>query len=170
MKYLSLIIVVLTFISCTQQRFIVLRNVPQSPTFTVIPANNSLYQIEYANMVEGALLGTGVSVLSRPTIKQVTTKRQLGESSLSDEELNQIDRDVERATLIEKYRAYDGIMPDYLIATYAENERGRIEKTATDEVLASFIIEKVAQSEQKKTSMEILREVLKGMGVIAIDK
>ena len=43
-----------TFFGCstTKYEYVVLRDVPQSPSFVVIPPNLYMYEIEFANTVE----------------------------------------------------------------------------------------------------------------------
>ena len=56
----------------TKTQFVVLRAVPESPSFVVIPANNYLNQVAFANEVEAAIIGAGVKVVSRPATKEIT--------------------------------------------------------------------------------------------------
>ena len=48
--------------ACSQTVFLVQRDVPSSPTFTVIPANDYLYQVDFATQIEGHLISCGVKV------------------------------------------------------------------------------------------------------------
>ena len=43
--YLCLIIFCLSFVGCGKTNYIVLRDVPQSPSFVVIPANNTIPEV-----------------------------------------------------------------------------------------------------------------------------
>ena len=45
---------------------VVLRDVPESPSFVVIPANDFLREVEFANSVEDAIISAGVRVVIRP--------------------------------------------------------------------------------------------------------
>ena len=49
----------------TQIQFVVLRKVPEFPSFVVIPANNYLNQVAFANAVEAALRSLAVQQLRR---------------------------------------------------------------------------------------------------------
>ena len=58
-------------------QFIVYRDVPDSPSFVVIPATNQLYQVHFANEVESAFIGCGVKVLVPPEIKEITIEKSV---------------------------------------------------------------------------------------------
>lgn len=53
-----------------------MRNVPESPSFVVIPANNYLYQVMFANEIEKAIISVGVKVVMPPATKDVTKEVQ----------------------------------------------------------------------------------------------
>lgn len=54
--------------------FVVLRDVPISPSMVVVPVNPLAYQVEFANDIEG-IIGSGVRVLQRPVTKEfIVTK------------------------------------------------------------------------------------------------
>jgi len=162
-KNLSVFLLLFFIVSCTTtQEFVVRRNVPTNPTFVVIPANNLLYQVEFANKIESSLLETGVSVHQRPSLKEVRKKQSVGKTEKKESE----SRNSEEATLVEAYTAYDGLNADYLITTYAGSEQVRIIKRETNEVLASFKILNTAPPGEKLTSTyESIKNALKSMGV-----
>ena len=58
-------------------QFIVYRDVPDSPSFVVIPATNQLYQVHFANEVESAFIGCGVKVVVPPEIKEITIEKSV---------------------------------------------------------------------------------------------
>ena len=49
---LCIIIFCLSFVGCGKTNYIVLRDVPQSPSFVVIPVTNTISEVSYANVVE----------------------------------------------------------------------------------------------------------------------
>lgn len=82
-----------SILGCTVHRpeVVILSDVPKSPSFPVIPANDFLYKVEFANSVEDAIISAGVKVVVRPSTKQVNTETRgygvEGGHARSDEEV-----------------------------------------------------------------------------------
>ena len=51
---------------CAQLNYVVLRDVPQNPTFTVFPA--TLADLAFADLVIGAVIANGKKVVERPAV------------------------------------------------------------------------------------------------------
>jgi len=144
-----------------RQVFVTLRDVPQQPTFVVIPANNIVYQVEYANRIEAALIASGVSVVSRPATKSIRTERQLTQAEAgSEDKVETAD-----ATLIEEYRAYDDLGADYMISTFADSRQIKIELVSTKEILAALTVRSSSNPSIADDSNEIMRAALKSIGI-----
>jgi hypothetical protein len=145
MKKLLLILIFLivctAFFSCTRvsTKFVVLRDTPLKPVFTVIPFNNSYRQIDYANQVEEVLIKLGVKVEQRPTIKEIVTSKGLGEEktvvdlykSLAAGKKNE-------SVVVESYLAYDEFKADYIVLSDLLSRRLKVINRNTKEVLTSL--------------------------------
>ena len=67
---IALLFWVVVLAGCAPQtQFVVLRDVPESPSFVVIPANDYLHEVVFANEVENAIISAGVKVVMRPVTK-----------------------------------------------------------------------------------------------------
>lgn len=126
---LLLVIFVLTIIGCARTHFVVLRNVPHSPSFVVIPANAYLHEVEFANKIERAIIDSGVKVVMRPTTREVTTEKTIEEAK---------DSQASGMRLTERYFAFEEFSADYIVQTYVSPQQVKITKRETQEVLAVF--------------------------------
>ncbi len=148
----------------TQIQFVVLRDVPEFPSFVVIPANNYLNQVAFANAVEAAIISAGVKVVSRPATKEIT-KEVAVEGKIQTIEGNQAAHKSGEGKLIERYAEFADIEADYIVLTYANFRQIRIIKKQTAEILASIEVFFV-------TEAPVLRQqlvgVLKKIGVPVI--
>lgn len=121
--------------SCGTTQYVVLRNVPKSPSFVVIPANNYLNQVRYANEIERALIIAGVKVVARPATKEVMTEKEVHEAEGIQESGAQAIRAAD-AKVTERYFAFDDITADYIVQTFASPEQVKITKRESMEILA----------------------------------
>ena len=128
---------------CGTTQYVVLRNVPKSPSFVVIPANNYLNQVRYANEIERALISAGVKVVARPATKEVMTEKEVMErrASISHgaEGIQESGAQAIRAAdakVTERYFAFDDITADYIVQTFASPEQVKITKRESMEILA----------------------------------
>ncbi|UCH21464.1 MAG: hypothetical protein JSU83_23700 [Deltaproteobacteria bacterium] len=143
MKKLMFILVIFAFIGCATvpvQHFVVLRDVPLNPSFVVLPANYYLDQIEYANQIEAALIRAGVSVKTRPHVKEITTDSEMDADKLetksgllTDKTSRAMAKDDAitesvSARLTERYLACEKVDADYLVETYYNNRQVKIIK------------------------------------------
>jgi len=146
-KWLCLCVGLLMMAGClqAQNNFIVMRDVPPTPSFTVIPFNFYHSQINFANQIEEALITLGVKTVERPSTKRVTTKKERV-AQASDVDVDQkIDAMLfsgksAQAISIEEYIAYDEIKSDYIISSDVLSNRVKIVRLETEEILATFIM------------------------------
>ena len=65
-KYGLFIILLLTLTACGSVQYVVSRDIPQSPSFTVIPLYQKHRDIEYAATLEKVMIDLGISVVNAP--------------------------------------------------------------------------------------------------------
>jgi hypothetical protein len=150
-------IMVFLLSGCTTQLvFVVSRDVPQSPSFVVIPANDYLSEVEFANQIESYLLSCAVKVVTRPAIKDVQATKQAAqiEAKSSQAEGTQ-------ATLVERYAAFEDTDADYVVRTYADMKQFKIVRKVSKEILLSFEL----KENPKKEPDQIIREALITLGI-----
>lgn len=126
--------------ACTHTEFINVRDVPAHPTFTVLPANNYIAEVEFARRIEAALVGAGVSVLSPPPAVEVTNELsiQAGEAARIPGSADGRSSEAKQTT---RFWSYDELTSTYVVNTirYAKNHgQVRIEVRATREVVSVF--------------------------------
>lgn len=152
---------------CTPQtpQFVVFRDVPESPSFVVIPANNYLHEVEFANEVENAIIGAGLKVVMRPATKDVTMEKtvQGAEGKRTDDSALIQSAD---AKLIERYSTFEDIDADYIVQTYVNSRQIKISKRETKEILAIVVAQMYADATGKiQTWQRKLKKALAGMGI-----
>ena len=155
---------------CTPQtpQFVVFRDVPESPSFVVIPANNYLHEVEFANEVENAIIGAGLKVVMRPATKDVTTEKtvQGAEGKQTDDSALIQSAD---AKLIERYfgiSSFEDIDADYIVQTYVNSRQIKISKRETKEILAIVVAQMYADATGKIQTWQLkLKGALSGMGI-----
>lgn len=125
--FIVLVVFVLTMTGCARTKFVVLRDVPHSPSFVIIPANNYLHEVEFANKIEQAIIGSGVKIVMRPSTKEVTTEKVLEKAEGSQ---------AAGMRLTERYFEFEKINADYIVQTYVTSQQVKITKRETQEVLA----------------------------------
>lgn len=148
--YLCFIIFCLSFVGCGKTNYIVLRDVPQSPSFVVIPANNTIPEVSYANVIESAIIAAGVKVILRPVSKEIektiTTPTNDGGST---------------NILTERYFELDELNADYLVQTYVTPAQVKISKLSTGEVLAIVNVYRGQGGEDPRdTMLKVLSKLL----------
>ena len=133
----------------------------------VIPANDFLREVEFANSVEDAIISAGVKVVIRPSTKEVTTEKGVqgaeGRQAGSNEAILAAD-----AKLTEKYFAFDAIQADYIVHTYANSRHVKISKkeSKTQEILAIIEAQSFKDANGKQQPWHVkIHFVLEGMGI-----
>ena len=121
---------------CGKTQYVVLRNVPKSPSFVVIPANNYSNEVRFANEIESAIISAGVKVVARPATKEVMTEKEVhgaeGIRGTGAQAIRAAD-----AKVTERYLAFDEITADYIVQTFANPEQQvKITKKESMEILA----------------------------------
>lgn len=131
-------ILLLFFAGCGRTQYIVLRDVPPSPSFVVIPANDYLYEVEFANHIENALISAGAKVVIRPATKEVMTEQTVRGLERRQTEGQQSNLGA-GAKLTEKYVEYEDIDAGYIVRTYKTSRQVKISKKETREILAILV-------------------------------
>jgi hypothetical protein len=161
-KSTLLIIVLLVMCGCNAAtRYVIIRDVPDNPSFVVLSFNDYQLQIACADYAESALIASGVRVLRRPNVKDIETRKGIGgtKSGLgtnTEENYNQrqalakMRSDEEYETRIEKYKEIEDMRADYVVETngnimyyegqpYLESIIVKITKKSEKTILCSFV-------------------------------
>jgi hypothetical protein len=160
---LLLLLAGLALSACGPRGYVVLRDVPMSPSFVVIPAGAEEDHVAFANRVESVLIESGVRVLSTPGLRHVETERAqgLGASGerLGPNESDGRSLDME-ARRREEFLTYADTAADYLLVLYDDPVRIKLTRKETGEILAS-----VPWRGDKPLERE-LRELLAAAGIL----
>ena len=155
---------------CAQKvpQFIVYRDVPESPSFVVVPANNRMYEVYFANEIEEAIISCGVKVVKRPSTKRIRTEKSFG--GLDGNQTRDPDASVTTvreadAKRVESYWEYESIEADYLVETYVGKRNVKILKADTREVLAVFYAKRYKKGTVRFTWRHKVHETLKSVGI-----
>ena len=153
-------------IGCSKIQFVVLRDVPASPSFVVIPANDYLNQVAFANRIEEAIIGAGVKVVmfSRTT-KEVTKEVAVG-GKIAAVEGSQVAQKSGEGKLTERYVvSLDEIKADYIVLTYSGSKQIRVIKNQTREILAVLTVPADAITGELLEHHDFIAHALGNMGV-----
>ena len=168
-KRMIILFLSVSLVGCGTTQYVVLRNVPPSPTFVVIPANSYLNQVSFANEIESAIISAGVSVVARPATKEVMTEKEIhgaeGIQSASTQAIRTAD-----AKVTERYFAFDDFNADYIVHTYVNPEQVKFTKRNSNEILAviSPNLTKIELLDAKRTASwwtSAIQKTLKNMGI-----
>ena len=146
---LAIIIFTLSFVGCGKTNYIVLRDVPQSPSFVVIPVTNTISEVSYANIIESAIIAAGVKVVLRPASKEI---EQTTTSPTNNGNSTKI--------LTERYFALDELNADYLVQTYVTPAQVKISKLSTREVLTIINVHRVHRGQGGEDPRDTMLKVL----------
>jgi hypothetical protein len=176
MKKILILFIIVLLSGCVPQvktTFVVSRDVPNEPSFTVLPFNNYYKQIEFANRVEAALIELGVKVIKyNPQPKEIT--RKMGIELEADQEAADIMNigeifitgKKEEAIAIETFIHYGEVKSNYIIYTDLWSERIKVVKKDSLEVLASFIVTDSLSTEDKEYNFKkVIRDALESLGI-----
>ena len=155
---------------CAQKapQFIVYRDVPESPSFVVIPANDYLHEVYFANEIEEAIISCGVKVEKRPSTRRIRTEKSIG--GLEGNRVRAPDaaatsvREAD-AKRVETYSVYGNMNADYMVETYGAERQVKISKRDTREVLAIFYAIRYKKGRVWFTWRHKVHETLKLMGI-----
>ena len=160
MKYIF-VFIVFVFMGCAQKPiYIVYRDVPPNPTFTVLPANDLLYQVHFANRIEEFIIGSGVKVNRRPASKYVETKQNIEKVNLGP-----VDAAIGGVMLTEVYRTTEEFTTDYIVETYADSKQIKFTNRKTNEVLSVFILDEGLTKSDYEAHLEVIHDALEKLGV-----
>lgn len=125
----------------TPDYFLVLRDVPESPSFVVIPFNSYLEQVEYANRIEESLIKAGAVVQQRPHVRDIVEEKQMGAgtAAATNDEVNAQSGELKTT---EAYSVYDGVTADYVVYTEKNERRIRVERRTSNELVSVFKLHK----------------------------
>ncbi len=131
----------------TRYHFVVHRDVPPSPTFAVIPANDSMWEALFANEVEHGLISAGVKTLKYypPQETQVTKESLTGDVESNQDIKAKKGNIASDATLqgggekvTVKYSEFSSFSKaDYFVETYVSRRHIKI-SNREGEILALF--------------------------------
>ncbi|MBI4546934.1 MAG: hypothetical protein HY707_03075 [Ignavibacteriae bacterium] len=155
----------LLFGGCSKQTaFVVLRDVPEKPSFVVIPIGDYLEDVNFGNKIEEFILSAGVKLINRPVLKQVILKKEAGQVA-KDTELENVE--AAGASKEERYFEWDNIEADYVVFSYRFAKRVKIVKTESREVLSSFVLEEPGSLAglSKQQEKELFYKALKAIGI-----
>ena len=155
----SVVVVSICGCAATPHGYIILRDVPDHPSFTVLPPSDEVEEIKCANRFEKYLIRAGLAVISRPAIKSVVMERQM-EAAESQATPSASETAAVGATIKESYWAYSEMQVDYLVHTDRRVGQVKIEKRETREILTIFDIHAWEDIEEKR-----LREALEASGI-----
>ena len=169
---IALLFWVVVLAGCAPQtpQFVVLRDVPESPSFVVIPANDYLHEVVFANEVENAIISAGIKVVMRPATKDVTMEKtvQGAEGKRTDDRALIQSAD---AKLIERYSAFDDIDADYIVRTYVTSKQVKISKRETEEILAVLVAKQYMDAAGQVYIWQLkLKKALAKMGIPVVKK
>ena len=146
MRIVYLALILATFGCATPvqhvQRFVVIRNVPLEPTFTVLPANRTSAEIAFANAVELAIVQANGRVLSPPHTAFVIEEHSLKADEIESKMQGKSELSGESTRTLQ-YWAYDDLDATYVVNTIKwgnYNGQIKIENRKTREVLTVFTV------------------------------
>lgn len=124
----------------TNTAFVQVQPVPDAPSFTVLPANDVLDEVQFARRIEAALVSAGVIVLSPPPSAIVHKGTFTGNAS------GQVEAGAGRADAAAGWKTaqfveYDGLESDYVVTTVYDGNGGgqiRISLRESQQVLTVF--------------------------------
>ena len=159
--------IVLLQVGCSAQ-YVVLRQVPESPTFTVIPGSVSKTNVDFANSVTTVLISCGVRVLERPAMLSGYTESRssgsgsaigstasgglsvIGGSGNGKEEIS--------AQSVDVVDLYDRTAADFVVVAFASASYLKIVRRDSKEVLFSGDLKgNRNQDDPRKSMLHILR-------------
>ena len=165
-------LMVLTFlffsviVGCSKTQFIVLRDVPESPSFVVIPANNYLNQVTFANEVEAAIISAGIKVVMFSQATKEVTKEVAVGGKIAAVEGSQAAQKFGEGKLTERYvEFFEEIKADYIVITYAGSKQIRIIKRQTREILAVLTVPTDPRTHQPLEHHEFIADALTNMRI-----
>ena len=166
---ISTFIIFSVIVGCSKTQFVVLRDVPESPSFVVIPANNYLNQVAFANEVEAAIISAGIKVVMFSQATKEVTKEVAVGGKIAVVEGSQAAQKSGEGKLTERYvEFFEEIKADYIVQTYAGSKQIRIIKRQTREILAVLTVPTDPRTHQSLDHHDFIADALTNMGVPVI--
>ena len=169
---IALLFWVVVLAGCAPQtpQFVVLRDVPESPSFVVIPANDYLHEVVFANKVENAIISAGIKVVMRPATKDVTMEKTVQRAKGKQADDVKLIQSAD-AKLIERYAAFEEIDADYIVQTYVTSRQVKISKRETEEILAVLVAKQYMDAAGQVYIWQLkLKKALAKMGIPVVKK
>ena len=163
-SFYGVLIAIASLIGCTKYEYVVLRGVPESPSIVVIPANDYLYEIAFANATEQAIIRAGVRVVARPSTKEVTTEHTIS-GAHGNQGPGEALVQAGEAKLREKYLAWEEFEADYIVRTFATSGQIKILKRDTKEILAVMVAHDYGTAMEAHYWPNHLRKVLEKLRI-----
>ena len=162
------IFLLLILTSCASKEFIILRDVPKNPTFTVIPASYAYSEVTFANRIEKYLISAGVKVIQHPGIKHIQTEQAQGKSKATSELVSE----TAGKALIETYRMRESTDADYIVETFHISGQIKISKNETQEILTLLTIPSARTGIHPVTTelQEFISKALRHLGIYPTQK
>ncbi len=130
--FVVFLVALLKYDGLCQNMFVVLRDVPESPSVVVVPNGYGSREIELADKAEEMLMSFRIKVVQRPTLRRVTETKGAAKAAAPDE-----GNIVGSKGMTEEYFAYEETGADYLLLTDEKTDRVKLVKIRTKEILAS---------------------------------
>ena len=170
MKRLVVAILTLLQVGCSSQ-YVVRRDVPESPTFSVLPGTVSKSNMDFANTVTGLLISCGVKVVERPAmLSSYTESRSSGSVSAVGLDLSGGlaavggtggGKGEATAQNIDVVELYDQTRADYVIVAFQNSSHLRIVRRDTKEVLFAGSI----RTSERDRPEKAMRKLLEALGI-----
>ena len=168
-KALMIVLLSVSLTGCGTTQYVVLRNVPKSPSFVVIPANNYSYEVRFANEIESAIISAGTSVVTRPNIKEVVTEKAVhGAEGIRGSDAQAIR--AADAKVTERYFAFDDVTADYIVQTFTNPEQVKFTKRESKEILAVLTpqLDVLSMNNRSYPWTSAIHKTLENMGIPVI--
>ncbi|MDH5471973.1 MAG: hypothetical protein OEY61_03890 [Gammaproteobacteria bacterium] len=118
-------------------KYVVYRDIPLHPAFTVVPLSYSAADNRFKAMVESSLIAMGISVVEAPLKKQTTMKIESNAMRAKREmQLHDSERRLHTDDIVETAMIYDQSKADYVILVNAETSVLKITRQSTGEIQA----------------------------------
>ena len=116
-------------------KYVVYRDVPQHPSFVVVPVSYAASDYRFKENTESSLIEMGLSVIEAPLLKSAEMKAMSRSSrTIRDVQLDGSVKQVSIDDLVATSGVYDQVKADYVILVNAETDVLKITKRKTHEI------------------------------------
>jgi len=141
----------------TQSIYVVLTDVPEIPSITILPANNTAEERYFSNEVEAYITNLGVKTISQPMYREVDVNKQFEETPKNQRHF--LFPGFDRWA---KYFVLDNTTADYVVFTYMQTRQVKLIKKENKQVLSSFVLNSIS----KESPEIIIEKVLISAGIL----